>query len=123
MSAGDVQGWMIASGVLGTAIVSCVSLLVSVKNNRALTKVSATVENTDARHIETVAKIDAIELATNGMKKDLEDKAFEAGARSVEDGAIIAARAAEVTAEAARVVADAAKTAADLVAASAGAKK
>jgi hypothetical protein len=75
-----------------------------------------------------VGKVEEIHQATNGMKKELEEKAFQAGALSTSDSiatlsADISAKAAETAATAASVVAKAAVVAADLVATTAAANK
>ncbi len=80
MSVADLQGWMTAIGVMGTAAVSLAGFIQSLRNGRAI--------------VSTNTKVEEIHLATNGMKKELESKAYEAGARSTEDNVTAATRAA-----------------------------
>ncbi len=116
MTVADIQGWMTSIGVLATGTVAFCAFVQSVLNGRTLARVA---NESKVRADALAEHVVRVETATNGMKKELEEKAFLAGARST-DGTVTATelvtRATETAAIAAKVVAEAAKTAADLVA-------
>ncbi len=107
---------MTSVGILATGMVAFAGLIQSLRNGWALSRVA---NESKVRSDAIAEHVVRVETATNGMKKELEEKAFLAGARST-DGTVTATelvtRATETAAIAAKVVAEAAKTAADLVA-------
>ncbi len=120
MTGADIQGWMTSAGVFLTGCMALAAFIQSLRNGWALKREAAT---SLAARGDISKRVDEVITATNGMKKELETKAFEAGIRSTEGHAASVLQASATAATAAKVVADAARVAADLVAATAAAKK
>ncbi len=111
---------MTAAGVFLTGCMALAAFIQSLRNGWALKRgVAASL----ASQGDISKRVDEVIVATNGMKKELETKAFEAGIRSTEGHATSVLQAAATAATAAKVVAEAARVASDLVAVTAAAKK
>lgn len=110
LTTADIQGWITSIGVFLTGAVALAGLVQGRLNARSLKHTRRETRADVAELSKGLTKIDA---ATNGMKKELEGHAYQAGVRSA-DGSKAANVVAEAAAAAANVVAAAAQTAADL---------
>lgn len=108
----DIQAWLSSIGVLLTGVVAVAAFLSSLRNGRHLRRVE---RDTKADAATLIQQVIRIEVATNGMKRELEAKAFQDGVRSVDtSGTRVAliAQATEAAVTAAKIVTEAAQTAA-----------